>query len=114
MHFATISFIVLATASRAVQLSWDPTYDNGTYPLADTACSDGPNGLIRSTRHTLNQISGYPFVGGVPYVQGWNSGFCGACYQLDRNATRVYILAVDTANDGINTSGYAYRQLLGG
>ncbi|VDB82698.1 unnamed protein product [Peniophora sp. CBMAI 1063] len=114
MQFIALLPIVFAAAANAITVTRDTTYDDGSYSLYNTACSDGPNGLVTATRTMLNQFPSYPYVGGSQYVEDWNSNQCGSCYQLSYNGNSIYLVAVDSADDGFTTSSYAYNQLVTG
>merc|ERR1712130_860030 len=114
MQFSTLLPVILAATARAIPVSWDSTYDDGSCSLFNTVCSDGPNGLITDTRTTFNQFPSFPYIGGAQFIEGWDSHLCGSCYQITYNGNSIYMVAVDSASDGFTTSWYAFNQLSGG
>ncbi|KAI9567406.1 Cerato-platanin [Boletus coccyginus] len=89
--------------SGTVKVTYDTDYDDPTWPLSKTACSNGVNGL-EAKWPTLGDVPSYPAVGGIPGLT-WNSTLCGTCWQLQYVAngttSTVNITAVD--------SGYTYN-----
>ncbi|EIN07920.1 SnodProt1 [Punctularia strigosozonata HHB-11173 SS5] len=115
MKTATLlSAFALIPPAFAVTVSFDNTYDNGSNPLANVACSDGANGLItRYGFQTFSDIPDFPHIGGASVIPGWNSPNCGTCWQLTYSGTRntINVLAVDHADDGFNLSQEALDEL---
>ncbi|KAL7800291.1 eliciting plant response-like protein [Trichoderma ceciliae] len=110
--FTAATLIVAVTATY---VSYDTGYDDGSRPLTDVSCSDGPNGLIpRYHWQTQGEVSGFPNIGGVQGVT-WNSPLCGSCWRLDYGGRSINILAVDAAyNGGFNIGLHALNDLTGG
>lgn len=118
MRFASGIFYIIVTAlpilAQTESLSYDTTYDNSTLSLDYVACSDGPNGLINKGYTTLGQLPTFPRIGGVYTVTGWDSAYCGTCYEVTYGNTTLAVLAVDTASEGFNLSEEAMNALTGG
>lgn len=111
-----ISLVAMALPALAQteSLSYDTTYDNPNLSLTYVACSDGPNGLITKGYTTLGSLPKFPYIGGVYTVAGWNSAYCGTCYEVTYGNTTLAVLAVDTASEGFNLSEEAMNALTGG
>jgi len=105
--------IALPVLAQTESLSYDTTYDNPNLSLDYVACSDGPNGLITKGYTTLGQLPTYPNVGGVYTVTGWDSAYCGSCYNVTYGSKTIAVLAVDTASEGFNLSEEAMNALTG-
>ncbi|KAG8217103.1 immunomodulatory protein [Butyriboletus roseoflavus] len=111
---AAFAFALPAFAQVSESLSYDTTYDNAGLSLDSVACSDGTNGLITKGYTTLGSLPTFPNVGGVYTVTGWNSAYCGTCYQITYGSKSIYALAVDVSLDGFNLSEEAMNTLTGG
>ncbi|KAL2191654.1 Cerato-platanin [Thermothelomyces heterothallicus CBS 203.75] len=105
----------LAAAASATTVSYDTGYDDASRPLTSVACSDGVNGLIwKYGWQTQGQVKGFPFIGGVEAVEGWNSGNCGTCWSATWNGKTINILAIDHAASGLNIGLAAMNELTNG
>jgi hypothetical protein len=109
-----LGFSAGALAASA-SLSYDQTYDNSAGSLSTTACSDGSNGLA-SSYPTFGDLPKFPYIGGAQAIAGWNSAYCGTCWQLtytdDKGeSTSINVLAVDVAKDGFNIALAAMNAL---
>ncbi|KAF8551951.1 Cerato-platanin [Imleria badia] len=101
--------------SGNVRVTYDTLYNEATWPLSSTACSNGVNGL-ENKWPTLGNVPNYPFVGGVPGVV-WNSTLCGTCWQLVYTAangtvSNITVTAVDAAGT-FNLAEAAFSTLAG-
>ncbi|KAG2139050.1 Cerato-platanin [Suillus clintonianus] len=105
--------IALPVLAQTETLSYDNTYDNPSQSLSTVACSDGPNGLITKGYTTLGQLPNFPNVGGVYTVTGWDSAYCGTCYEVTYGSNTIAILAVDVATAGFNVAEAAMNTLTG-
>jgi hypothetical protein len=105
--------IALPVLAQTESLSYDTTYDNADLSLDSVACSDGPNGLISKGYTTLGQLPTFPNVGGAYTVTGWDSVYCGTCYEVTYGDTTIAILAVDVATEGFNVAEEAMNTLTG-
>ncbi|OAX36006.1 eliciting plant response-like protein [Rhizopogon vinicolor AM-OR11-026] len=118
MKFASGIFSIVAMAlsvlAQTESLSYDTTYDDSTLSLDYVACSDGPNGLITKGYTTLGSLPDFPYVGGAYTVTGWDSAYCGTCYNVTYGETTIAVLAVDTASEGFNLSEEAMNALTDG
>lgn len=117
LFVAALTFVSCGVrAQTSTTLSYDTTYDNGNLSLNDVTCSNGPNGLETKYPNdtTLSQLPGYPNVGGVETVTGWNSPNCGACYAVTYGSNTVKIMAVDKSTTGFTVSEAAMNTLTGG
>ncbi|EJF62754.1 Cerato-platanin-domain-containing protein [Dichomitus squalens LYAD-421 SS1] len=115
---ASLLALVLPAALAQTMISKNVTfnqfYDDSSNSFDDVACSDGQNGLItRNGWTTLGQASGFPNIGGVFAVEGFNSVNCGTCWALTFNNMTVNVLAVDTAPVGFDISLEAMQSLVG-
>ncbi|KAF8552324.1 allergenic cerato-platanin Asp F13 [Imleria badia] len=113
---AALTFVSAGVfAQTTTTLSYDDNYGNADLSLNNVACSDGPNGLeTKYNITTLGQVPGFPNVGGVETVSGWNSPNCGACYAVTYGSTTVNIIAVDKSTTGFTVSPAAMDALTGG
>ncbi|KAH6906715.1 snodprot1 [Coprinopsis sp. MPI-PUGE-AT-0042] len=115
---ALFSSLTLVCAAAAQSLSYDPIYDDAEGSLGSVACSDGANGLLTAGYTTFGSLPGFPNIGGVPAVEGWNSAACGTCWQVTytdaAGVTRSEnIIAVDVGPRGFNLAQGAMDKLTG-
>lgn len=107
-----------ATAQLVSSVSYDTKFDQGTTSLNTVSCSNGANGLITQGYSTFNSLPGFPFIGGAPTVEGWNSASCGKCYKIHyKNGNidnTINLLAVDAAPGGFNLGLQAMNRLTNG
>ena len=111
MKFSSFAAAALALALPAIAqttqtLTYSPKYDDGSLPMTAVACSDGPNGLITKGFNTLGSLPGFPYIGGVDAVTGWDSAApeCGTCHNITYGDSTLLVLAVDTAFYGLHLS----------
>ncbi|KAF9009503.1 immunomodulatory protein [Cyathus striatus] len=119
MKVASLSyFLTFIYAALAVQVTFDPVYDNPDGLLASVSCSDGSHGLLTRGYKTFTEIPTFPSIGGSQAVAGWNSPSCGTCWELTytnsvgKTAT-IIVTAVDHAARGFNIGRQAYDVLTG-
>jgi len=99
--------------------SYDPVYDVKTTSTNKVACSDGSHGLA-GKYPTFGSLPGFPLIGGVSQIAGWNSENCGTCWKLTFNGTSIHMLAIDHADagrqkgDAVNLSKEAMDKLTNG
>jgi hypothetical protein len=91
------------TVSTTISTSYDETYDVKTASLNTVSCSDGSHGLA-AKYPTFGDLPGFPFIGGVSAIAGWNDANCGSCWTLTFNGTSINVLAIDHASGGDNLS----------
>ncbi|KAH9886031.1 Asp f 13-like protein [Cubamyces lactineus] len=117
MKFSTL-FLAAAPlflpAAFAVRVAYDELYDNASQDLEALTCADGPNGLEPLGYTTLGSLPSFPNVAGAAAVTGFNSPYCGTCWQLTYNGKSINVLAVDRAGDGFVLSLEALNTLTGG
>jgi hypothetical protein len=82
MMFSLGPFLFLAASALAVQVSYDPKYDNRNESLDNVACSTGSNGLETKNFTTFGSLPHFPHIGGASAVTGFNSAGCGTCWAL--------------------------------
>ncbi|KAK4211034.1 eliciting plant response-like protein [Rhypophila decipiens] len=113
MYFPkALAIFSLATTSLATSVSYDTGYDDAGRSLSVVSCSDGPNGLITKYGwQTQGQVKGFPNIGGVQAVGGWNSASCGTCWKATYKGNTIYVLAVDHAANGLNIGLGAMNKL---
>ncbi|EJF62755.1 immunomodulatory protein [Dichomitus squalens] len=96
-------------------VTYNTFYDDMNNSFEGVACSDGPNGLINKHNWTvLGDADGFPDIGGVFAVEGFDSDNCGSCWELTYNVLKINILAIDTAPVGFDISLKAMNKLTGG
>lgn len=105
--------VTLPVIAQTETLSYDNTYDNPNLSLSTVACSNGPNGLMTKGYTTLGQLPTFPNVGGVYTVTGWDSAYCGTCYNVTYGSKTITVLAVDVATAGFNVAEAAMNTLTG-
>lgn len=98
----------------AVQVTYDPVYDNANQSLATVECSTGTNGLITRNFTTFDSLPTFPFIGGAQAVEGFNSAQCGSCWNITFNGTSITFTAVDHADSGFNIAQSAMDNLTHG
>ncbi|KAL0070427.1 hypothetical protein AAF712_002258 [Marasmius tenuissimus] len=120
MKFSSVvvsAILTLVPAIGAVQLQYDPAYDNAGQSMNTVACSDGQNGLA-SRFPNFGSVPGFPHIGAVDVVEGWNSLNCGACFRVtytNQGTTRsINVVAIDHAGTGFNVAQRAMDELTGG
>ncbi|KAL0569726.1 hypothetical protein V5O48_012241 [Marasmius crinis-equi] len=113
---ASASILSLLTTVSAIQLQYDPAYDDPSGSLGSTACSDGPNGLQTRGFTTFSSLPNFPFIGAVDAITGWNSPECGSCWQVTYSGTgnTINILGMDVAGNGFNVAQAAMDRLTNG
>ena len=101
-----IPFIIPLTAVFAsaslVPVRYDSAFDDPDASLSTVACSDGENGLLTKGFHTFGDLPTFSNIGGAFAIEGYNSPFCGTCWNLTdaETATTAFIIAIDYAKDG--------------
>jgi hypothetical protein len=118
---STVAALATCAIATSYSLSYDTYYDTGSNSLNTVACSDGSNGLEPRGYITFNSIPNFPYIGGAPQVTGWNSAYCGSCWEITYTSPSVtatkYVTAIDVgdeARDGFNLSLEAMNGLTGG
>ncbi|KAG2748327.1 Cerato-platanin [Suillus brevipes Sb2] len=118
---STVAALATCATATSYSLSYDTHYDTGSNSLNTVACSDGSNGLESRGYTTFNSIPNFPYIGGAPQITGWNSAYCGSCWQITYTSPSVtatkYVTAIDVgdeARDGFNLSLEAMNGLTGG
>ncbi|KIJ64640.1 hypothetical protein HYDPIDRAFT_28574 [Hydnomerulius pinastri MD-312] len=96
--FASLAVFALPIFAETVEVTYNTNYDDASFPLSSTACSNGVNGL-ESKYPTLGSIPNFPNVGGIPGLV-WNSTLCGTCWTLtyteeSGSTNEIFIFAVD-------------------
>lgn len=109
---AVAAVLGLATPvfSQTYTLLYDTLYDGTqTQFLHNVACSTGPNGLITYGYNTMGEIPTYPNLGGAPQVEGYNSIYCGSCWDLTYTDSRGESSSVTytAVNSGNGADGYS-------
>ncbi|TGO22152.1 hypothetical protein BPAE_0180g00180 [Botrytis paeoniae] len=118
MQFRNIPTLLplLLTSTLAIQVTYDPGYDNAARSLSVVSCSNGPNGL--ETRFPQYKVQGdlptFARIGGASTIAGWNSPNCGTCYTLTYQGVSINILAIDAAATGFNIAESAMNTLTNG
>ena len=84
-------------------VSFDNFYDQMENSLSDVACSNGEHGLLTYGYTTFGSLPTFPYIGGAPQIQSWNSRYCGSCWALtytDRHgvSTSLNITAINTGD----------------
>ncbi|KAF8894771.1 Cerato-platanin [Infundibulicybe gibba] len=99
----------------AIQVTFDPVYDNPNGLLTDGECTDGNPGRGFTT---YGGLPGFPHIGGAAVVTGFNSAGCGTCWQLvatTGGVTRnITVIVMDGAGVGFNIAEGAMNDLTGG
>ncbi|ESZ90931.1 plant expansin-like protein [Sclerotinia borealis F-4128] len=112
----TLTLLTLLTSTQAIQVTYDPGYDNASHSLDAVACSNGENGL--ETRFPAYKVQGdlptFARIGGASTIAGWNSPNCGTCYSLSYQGVTINILAIDHADIGFNIAESAMNTLTKG
>lgn len=108
--FATVSVLALTTPvflarAQTYTVRYDTFYDNNLASLNTVACSTGQYGLITYGYNTFGNLPSYPYIGGAPQVQGWNSPNCGTCWKLTYTdphggSSSVTFTAINTGDQG--------------
>ncbi|KAG2348333.1 Cerato-platanin [Suillus weaverae] len=118
---STVAALATCAIATSYSLSYDTNYDTGSNSLNTVACSDGSNGLESRGYTTFSSIPNFPYIGGAPQITGWNSAYCGSCWEITYTSPSVtttkYVTAIDVgdeARDGFNLSLEAMNGLTGG
>ncbi|KAL7269617.1 hypothetical protein RUND412_007706 [Rhizina undulata] len=110
--FAATAFSTVNAANAT--LSYDAVYNNASESTLLTACSNGENGLYTKGYKTLGDIPTFPYVGAAFTIDGWNSAYCGTCYQITYNGTSFNMTGLDVSLDGFVLSQTAFDLLTDG
>ncbi|KAF8437590.1 Cerato-platanin [Boletus edulis BED1] len=91
---------------------YDTFYDGTQISLSSVACSTGQYGLITQGYNIFGDLPSYPFIGGAPLVEGWNSPYCGTCWNITYTNPQgstffVIFTAINTGNQGGFTISFA-------
>ena len=111
---AIISLVALFSVASAVDVRYDPQYDNSEISLSAVTCSNGANGLLTKKYTTFGSLPSFPNIGAAQAVKGWNSPECGSCWQISYKGKSVKVTVVDRAGDGFNLSLKALDTLTDG
>jgi hypothetical protein len=106
--------VALFSVSSAVNVRYDPTYDNSQASLSTVACSDGENGLLTKKFTDFGSLPTFPNITAAQAIAGWNSPECGSCWQITYGNISVNVIAIDHAADGFVFSLEAMNSLTGG
>lgn len=102
----------------SASVSYDTKFDQGATSLNTVSCSNGDHGLVTLGYSTFDSLPNFPFIGGAPTVEGWNSPNCGKCYRLNYKnevfENTITMLAVDAAPGGFNLGQQAMNALTNG
>ncbi|KAF8585770.1 Cerato-platanin [Ramaria rubella] len=111
MKFALPHLIALATSAFAVQVTFDPVYDNSKQSLDTVACST----LLETQPDPIfGDLPGFPNIGGASVVTGFDSPGCGTCWALTFNNLTINILAIDVADNGFNIAESTFNLFTNG
>ncbi|KAN0073794.1 Cerato-platanin [Tylopilus felleus] len=96
---------------------YDTFYDGTTTSLSSVACSTGEYGLIPYGYNTFGDLPSYPFIGGAPQIESWDSLNCGTCWELtytDRygDSTSANFTAINSSDPGCFTLSFAGTDIL--
>nr|ABM63508.1 CF-MANG protein [Ceratocystis fimbriata]QNN25949.1 cerato-platanin protein [Ceratocystis manginecans]ABM63512.1 CF-FAG protein [Ceratocystis fimbriata]QBO55778.1 cerato-platanin [Ceratocystis fimbriata]QBO55779.1 cerato-platanin [Ceratocystis fimbriata] len=106
------SILPMIASAMAVSISYDPIYA-ADLSMGSVACSNGDHGLMEQYP-TLGQVPGFPNVGGIPDIAGWNSPSCGTCWKVTiPNGNSIFIRGVDSGRGGFNVNPTAFTKLVG-
>ena len=112
---------VFAMPSEPFPVWYDQLYDEESTPLTSVACSNGQNGLITQGYNTFADLPTYPFVGGAPQIDGWDSFYCGTCWMViytspSGEVSSHWFTAIDTpvSGGGYSISMAGLNYLTGG
>lgn len=111
---AIISLVALFSVASAVDVRYDPQYDNSEISLSAVTCSNGANGLLTKKYTTFGSLPSFPNIGAAKAVGGWNSPECGSCWQISYEGKSVNVIVVDHTGDGFNLSLEAVNALTDG
>lgn len=116
LSFIKRSSIPFASAqtNEKISVGYNEAFDDSSYPISQTSCSDGSNGLAGKGYDSVGSIAIYPNVASVYTIAGWNSPNCGKCYQLDYNDHSLFVLAIDHAGSGAYLSKAALNSVTNG
>ncbi|THU97709.1 SnodProt1 [Dendrothele bispora CBS 962.96] len=115
-----LSAVLLPAVASAVNVFFDPVYNNPNGSLTTVACSNGSNGLItRFGFQNFSDVPTFPNIGGADVIQGFNSAGCGTCFNItftdsNQTTTSITYTALDVAGDGFVASEDALNTLTGG
>ncbi|KAG9315826.1 Cerato-platanin [Chiua virens] len=110
---AILSAAVLPCLAQSVKVTYVGLYDDPSWPMDSTACSNGVNGLA-SKWPTLGDIPGYPLVAAIPGLT-WNSTLCGTCWDLSyADGVDGTFIAVDAAYSTFNIAEYVFNDFAPG
>jgi len=105
---AALGFATSAFSQATYTALYDNLYDHADQSLNSVACSTGKYGLLTRGYNTFGDLPNFPFIGGAPVIEGWNSVNCGSCWEITYvNAEGVIgnipFTAINTARQGTLT-----------
>ena len=97
------STLILFNHASAIteNLSFDPIFDDGATSTSVVACE-----ISQAEFPTFSSIPTFPNIGGIPFITGPESAFCGSCWNISIPTfeTSVIFTAIDAAVDAFNVS----------
>jgi hypothetical protein len=109
-----ISLAALFSVASAVDVRYDPYYDNCETSLDAVACSNGPNGLLTKGFTTFGSLPSFPYIGAAQAVECWDSPECGSCWEISYMGKCVFVTIIDHTADGFSLSLEAVNALTDG
>jgi hypothetical protein len=97
-----------------VSLSYDEVDGKLSQSIDTIACSDETNIFRTAGYGTFGALSGLPYIGGAPAIDGWNPPACGTCWRLKIEGKSVNIFVADVGGNEFNVSPAAIDELTGG
>ena len=116
-NFASLA-ILLTSATAQLSASYIIMYDTSELNIMKVACGGGSHGFENRGFSTIGSLPGYPNVGGVPAITGWNSPNCGTCWNVthtdDEGIMRTISLLGIDASVNYTTTTAAMNNLTNG
>ncbi|KAF8511281.1 Cerato-platanin [Hysterangium stoloniferum] len=103
--------LILALSVAAVRITYNPVYDNGTFPVNATSCA-GAKGVSKFT--TFDSIPSFARIAAANVVSGINKEYCGSCWAVLSEGNIIYVTVVDRASAGWTISEAALNDLTNG
>ena len=112
--FAVAAVLGLVTPAfsqtETYTVSHDGFYDQMENSLHDVACANGEHGLLTHGYTTFGSLPTFPYIGGAPQIQPWDSRYCGTCWEL--TYTDRHGVSASLNFTAINTGGHDPRHFI--
>lgn len=105
----TTSHVTPPAPADTYAISYDTMYDQRKTSLSTVTCSTGQYGLLTLGYNTFGDLPHFPFIGGAPQIDSWDSPYCGTCWELTYTDSlgisfSLSLAAINAAQGGFDIS----------